>query len=148
MSIFRQALVHQIFFCSNRTNLKERYANSVLALNATTGKLLWSFQTTHHDLWDMDVPSQPSLGDYQLPNGQKVPAIYVLTKTGNFFVLNRETGEPLVLVEERPVPQTVAHDPQTFGEHYSATQPFTEINLAPPGKLTDTDMWGQLCSSS
>lgn len=126
----------------NRTNLKERYANSVLALNATTGKLLWSFQTTHHDLWDMDVPSQPSLGDYQLPNGQKVPAIYVLTKTGNLFVLNRETGEPLIPVEERPVPQTVARGPQTFGEHYSATQPFTEINLAPPGKLTDKDMWG------
>lgn len=126
----------------NRTELKERYANSVLALNATTGKLLWSFQTTHHDLWDMDVPSQPSLGDYQLPNGQKVPAIYVLTKTGNLFVLNRENGKPLIPVEERAVPQTVVRGPQTFGEHYSATQPFTEINLAPPGKLTDKDMWG------
>lgn len=126
----------------NRTELKERYANSLLALNASTGKLLWHFQTTHHDLWDMDVPSQPSLGDYQLPNGERVPAIYVLTKTGNLFVLNRETGEPLIPIEERPVPQGVTRGPQTLGEHYSATQPFSEIDLAPANKLTDKDMWG------
>ncbi|MEH8025502.1 glucose/quinate/shikimate family membrane-bound PQQ-dependent dehydrogenase [Gallibacterium anatis] len=125
----------------DRSELKERYANSVLALDATTGKLLWHFQTTHHDLWDMDVPSQPSLGDF-VQNGQKIPAIYVLTKTGNLFVLNRETGEPLVPIEERPVPQKVLLGPQTEGEHYSATQPFSKLDLAPKGKLSDKDMWG------
>lgn len=125
----------------DRSELKERYANFVLALDATTGKLLWHFQTTHHDLWDMDVPSQPSLGDF-VQNRQKIPAIYVLTKTGNLFVLNRETGEPLVPIEERPVPQKVLLGPQTEGEHYSATQPFSKLDLAPKGKLSDKDMWG------
>ncbi|MCP5775916.1 hypothetical protein NL389_39430, partial [Klebsiella pneumoniae] len=71
----------------HRTELDERYANSMLALNATTGKLVWNFQTTHHDLWDMDVPSQPTLTEIKDKNGNMVPAIYVLTKTGNAFVL-------------------------------------------------------------
>lgn len=126
----------------DRDHLKERFANSVLALNASTGELLWSFQTTHHDLWDMDVPSQPSLGDYTQADGTKIPVIYVLTKTGNLFVLNRETGQPVVPIEERPVPQTVKRGPQTFGEHYAATQPFSKISLAPQERLYGKDMWG------
>jgi quinoprotein glucose dehydrogenase len=80
----------------DRTELKERYANSMLAINASTGKLIWNFQTTHHDLWDMDVPSQPSLADIKDKSGQTVPAIYVLTKTGNAFVLDRRNGQPIV----------------------------------------------------
>lgn len=125
----------------NRTPLKERYANSVLALNATTGKLVWHFQTTHHDLWDMDVPSQPTLADITV-GGRLQPAILVLTKTGNLFVLNRENGKPIVPVQEKPVPQTVARGPQTAGEHYSPTQPFTDINLAPKERLSGKQMWG------
>ncbi|MDF7675163.1 membrane-bound PQQ-dependent dehydrogenase, glucose/quinate/shikimate family [Neisseriaceae bacterium ESL0693] len=127
----------------DRTPLKERYANSVLALNADNGHLIWHFQTTHHDLWDMDVPSQPSLMDLTLPTGQKVPAIYVLTKTGNVFVLNRETGEPIVPVTSKAVPQTVQRGPQTEGEHYAPRQPFSALNvLTPKRKLSDKDMWG------
>lgn len=126
----------------DRTELKERYANAMLALNASTGKLRWHFQTTHHDLWDMDVPAQPSLVDLQSQDGKVVPAIYVLTKTGNVFVLNRHTGEAIVPVEEKPVPVTVSRGPQTSGERYSPTQPFSALNLAPQDKLTDKDMWG------
>lgn len=126
----------------DRTELKERYANSMLAINASTGKLVWNFQTTHHDLWDMDVPSQPSLADIKNKAGQTVPAIYVLTKTGNAFVLDRRNGQPIVPVTEKPVPQTVKRGPQTKGEHYSKTQPFSDLNLAPQDKLTDKDMWG------
>ncbi len=114
----------------------------MLAINASTGKLVWNFQTTHHDLWDMDVPSQPSLADIKNKAGQTVPAIYVLTKTGNAFVLDRRNGQPIVPVTEKPVPQTVKRGPQTKGEFYSKTQPFSDLNLAPQDKLTDKDMWG------
>ena len=126
----------------DRTALKERYANSVLAINASTGKLIWHFQTTHHDLWDMDVPSQPTLADVKDKSGQMVPAVYVTTKTGNVFVLDRRDGKAIVPITERPVPQTVKRGPQTKGEHYSATQPFSDLDLAPQNKLTDKDMWG------
>ncbi|NNH88888.1 glucose/quinate/shikimate family membrane-bound PQQ-dependent dehydrogenase [Acinetobacter terrae] len=126
----------------NRTELAERYANSMLALNASTGKLVWDFQTTHHDLWDMDVPSQPSLADIKDKSGNIVPAIYVLTKTGNAFVLDRRTGEAIVPITEKPVPQTVKRGPQTKGERYSPTQPFSDFDLAPQDKLTDKQMWG------
>ena len=126
----------------DRGPLKERYANSILALDASTGHLIWHFQTTHHDLWDMDVPAQPSLMDVTKEDGQTVPAIYVLTKTGNVFVLDRRDGRPIVPVTEKPVPQGVARGPQTRSEHYAPTQPFSALNLAPRDKLTDKDMWG------
>ena len=126
----------------DRTELKERYANSVLALDASTGKLVWHFQTTHHDLWDMDVPSQPSLVDLKRPDGSMVPAIYVLTKTGQVFVLDRTNGKPILPVTEKAVPQDVKQGPQTAGEHYAATQPFSPLNMGPHANLTDKDMWG------
>lgn len=126
----------------DRDEYKERYANAILAINASTGKLQWHFQTTHHDLWDMDVPAQPSLADLKGENGQTIPAIYVLTKTGNAFVLNRHTGKPIVPVNELDVPQTVKWGELPEGERYSATQPFSDLNLAPKEKLTDKNMWG------
>lgn len=126
----------------DRHPLKERYANSVLALKGSTGELLWNFQTTHHDLWDMDVPSQPSLVDIKTAKGETVPAIYIVTKTGNVFVLDRRDGTPIVPITENPVPTSVKLGPQTKGEHYSATQPFSALNLAPTNKLKESDMWG------
>lgn len=126
----------------DRTELKERFANSILALDADTGKLKWHFQTTHHDLWDMDVPSQPTLVDLKTASGEVVPAVYVPTKTGNLFVLNRNTGEPVVPVTNKAVPQSVKLGPPTKGEHYSAEQPFSALNLAPQDKLRGKDMWG------
>lgn len=126
----------------NRDKNNERYANSVLALDASTGKLIWHFQQVHHDLWDMDVPSQPSLVDIKDRDGKMQPAIYVLTKTGLVFVLNRYTGEPILPYEEKPVPQTVQRGPATKGEHYSPTQPFSPLNLGPHQPLQGKNMWG------
>jgi quinoprotein glucose dehydrogenase len=100
----------------------DHYGSSVVALRGSTGEVVWSFQTVHHDLWDYDVPAQPMLVDLPVA-GRTVPALVQGTKMGLLFVLNRETGEPVFGVEERPVPQTGAEEP------ISATQPFP---LKPP----------------
>ncbi|ARU95446.1 glucose/quinate/shikimate family membrane-bound PQQ-dependent dehydrogenase [Tatumella citrea] len=121
----------------NRTPEQEHYASGILALNATTGKEVWFYQTVHHDLWDMDIPAQPSLADITDKDGNKVPVIYVPTKVGNIFVLNRVTGQLVVPAPERPVPQGAAK-----GDHTSATQPFSELTFRPEAKLTDSKMWG------
>jgi quinoprotein glucose dehydrogenase len=94
------------------------FANSVVALRGDTGERVWHFQTVHHDLWDYDVASPPVLFDVHR-NGKTIPAIGIGSKTGNFFILNRETGKPVFGVEERKVPQT-----DIPGEVSSATQPF------------------------
>jgi quinoprotein glucose dehydrogenase len=93
-------------------------ANSVTALNVETGKLVWSFQTTHHDLWDYDVPAQPTLGLVTY-KGATAPAILQPTKQGLIFTLRGDTGVPLIPVVERKVPQGGA-----FGEAVWPTQPF------------------------
>ncbi len=121
----------------NRTPEQEHYASGILALNATTGKEAWFYQTVHHDLWDMDIPAQPSLADITDKDGNKVPVIYVPTKVGNIFVLNRATGQLVVPAPERPVPQGAAK-----GDHTSATQPFSDLTFRPEAKLTDSKMWG------
>ncbi|UJF18734.1 glucose/quinate/shikimate family membrane-bound PQQ-dependent dehydrogenase [Vibrio sp. SS-MA-C1-2] len=121
----------------NRTPNQERYANSLLALNATTGKLVWSYQTVHHDLWDMDVPAQPTLANIKDKEGKTQKAIYVPAKTGNIFVLNRETGKLIVGAPEKPVPQGPAK-----GDRLSPTQPFSDLSFRPKNPLTGADMWG------
>ncbi len=98
-----------------------RWANSVVALRAADGRFVWGRQLVHHDLWDYDTASQPMLVDL-VREGATVPALVQLTKTGQVFVLNRETGEPVFPIEERAVPQdTVA------GETPSPTQPFSSL---------------------
>lgn len=94
------------------------FANSIVALEAETGKLVWYFQTVHHDLWDYDVACPPLLFDIQR-NGETIPALAVGPKDGNLFILNRETGKPIFGVEERPVPKT-----DVPGETTAPTQPF------------------------
>lgn len=81
---------------------KGLYGNCLLALNAETGKLIWHFQTVHHDVWDMDVPTAPALITVTR-NGKKIDAVAQTTKTGLVFVFDRETGTPLFPIEERPV---------------------------------------------
>jgi quinoprotein glucose dehydrogenase len=109
------------------------YANSVVALKADTGEMVWHFQTVHHDLWDYDVASQPLLFDQG-----NVPAVAVGSKTGNLFLLNRETGKPLFGVEERAVPKS-----DVPGEEASATQPFPVLpKPLVPQSLTAKDAWG------
>ena len=94
------------------------YANSIVALDANTGKMKWYFQVVHHDLWDTDLPAAPSLFDVTR-NGRKIPAMAVVSKNALMFILNRETGKPIYPVEERPVPKG-----DVPGEWYSPTQPF------------------------
>lgn len=94
------------------------YANSVTALNVETGAVVWSFQTTHHDVWDYDPPAQPTLGVVTY-KGRTAPAILQTTKQGMLFTLDAETGKPLIPVVERKVPQGGA-----YGESLWPTQPF------------------------
>ncbi|MDR5822514.1 glucose/quinate/shikimate family membrane-bound PQQ-dependent dehydrogenase [Caballeronia sp. LZ043] len=121
----------------HRTPDQERYASGLLALNATTGKLDWFYQTVHHDLWDMDLPAQPTIADITDQMGNTVPAIYAPAKTGNIFVLDRRTGKPIVPAPERPVPQGAAK-----GDRLSPTQPFSQLTFRPQKNLTGADMWG------
>ena len=100
------------------------FANSIVALKATTGEFLWGYQTVRHDLWDLDLASQPLLFDYIGANGQTRPALAQATKMGFVFILDRETGEPLHKVQERPVPQT-----DIAGEETAPTQRFPAIQL-------------------
>ena len=116
---------------------RNRYANSIVALHASTGKLVWAFQTVHHDLWDYDNASPPALVTVT-HGGASVPAVLQATKTGMLFVLERATGRPIFPVEERPVPAS-----DIPGEQASPTQPFTAV-IAPlsPHRLTLNDVWG------
>ena len=102
------------------TNL---YANSVVALEAATGKLRWYYQVVHHDIWDYDLSAPPTLLDVKR-NGQTIPALAQITKMGLLFILDRTTGKPVFGVEERPVPKS-----DTPGEVSWPTQPFP---LKPP----------------
>jgi quinoprotein glucose dehydrogenase len=114
-----------------------RYANSVLAIKASTGELVWHFQVVHHDVWDWDIPTHPLLVDITR-DGKKIPVVIVLTKTGVVFTLHRDTGEPFHEIEERPVPTDGIP-----GEELSPTQPFP---VRPPPLmrvgLSPDDAWG------
>ena len=94
------------------------FGNSLVAVSAETGDYIWHFQTVHHDLWDMDQPAPPALLDIQ-HEGETVPALALVGKTGLMYILDRVTGEPIFGVEERPV-----RAGSVPGEWYSPTQPF------------------------
>lgn len=117
-----------------------RYANSLVALDAATGKLAWHRQLIHHDVWDYDLAAQPTLVELR-HDGDVVPAVLQGTKTGYIFSFDRKSGEPIFDVEERPVPQD-----GVAGEHLSPTQPFP---VAPPAlvrtdPVDERDAWGML----
>ncbi|HEY6988017.1 MAG TPA: pyrroloquinoline quinone-dependent dehydrogenase [Bryobacteraceae bacterium] len=113
------------------------YANSVVALRGQTGERVWHFQTVHHDLWDYDVATPPLLFDLH-KDGKTIPAIAIGSKTGNLFILNRETGVPIFGVEERAVPKS-----DVPGENAWPTQPFPLRPLPlTPQKMTADDAWG------
>jgi quinoprotein glucose dehydrogenase len=113
------------------------YGSSVVALKADTGEVVWHFQTVHHDLWDFDVPCQPTL-THVVRDGEEIPVVIQATKMGLVFVLHRETGEPIFEVEEREVPQS-----DVPGEQTSPTQPFP-VKPAPlvGTHLDSEDAWG------
>lgn len=119
----------------NRSEAVERISSSVVALELATGRMRWVFQTVHHDLWDYDVPSQPTLVDLTI-NGATVPALVQPTKQGELFVLDRRTGEPVHEVREVPAPQGAAE-----GDFTAPTQPVSAVSFDPP-PLTGASMWG------
>lgn len=94
------------------------FGNCVVALDASTGKRIWHFQTIHHDLWDYDLPAPPNLVTLER-HGKKIDAVAQTSKVGFLYVLDRETGKPLFPIEERPVPAS-----DVPGEHAWPTQPF------------------------
>lgn len=121
-----------------RTPASETYSAGVTALEIATGKVRWTFQMTHHDLWDMDVGGQPTLVDLpgRNPGDAPRPALIASTKQGSLYVLDRRTGQPIVPVKETPVPQGAAK-----GDFTAPTQPMSALNLMPP-PLRERDMWG------
>ena len=113
------------------------FADSVVALRADTGVRVWHFQTVHHDLWDYDVASPPILFEWR-KDGRTVAAVGVASKTGHLFILDRETGTPLIPVEERAVPKS-----DVPGEVASPTQPFPSAPRAlAPTALKPDEAWG------
>jgi quinoprotein glucose dehydrogenase len=112
-------------------------ANSVVALDAATGRVAWAFQTTHHDVWDYDIPAQPTLGAVAF-GGHMTPAVIQGTKQGLIFTLARDTGQPVIPVDERPVPQDGAP-----GEQLSPTQPFPRLpRPLSPSTIKPEDAYG------
>jgi quinoprotein glucose dehydrogenase len=113
------------------------YANSLVALDAGTGEVVWHFQTVHHDLWDYDLPAPPALITVWR-NGRPIPAVAQATKMGLLFVLERDTGRPVFPVVERPVPAS-----DVPGEVVSPTQPFPLLpRPLVPHALDPEDAWG------
>ena len=114
----------------------EKFRDALVALDLQTGAFKWRYQSSNHDLWDRDNPSQPSLVDIDY-QGQKQPVVILPTKTGNLFVLNRLTGQPVY-----PVNQVkVSTEGGVAGEKFAATQPVSSLNFIPQ-PLTEKSMWG------
>jgi quinoprotein glucose dehydrogenase len=116
-----------------------RYTSSIVALQGSTGQVVWHFQFVHHNVFDYDTPSAPLLIDLPQPNGSKIPALVQNNKTGLIFVFDRATGKPLVPIVERNVPQSNA----VAGEKLSPTQPFPEgMPTLTPQSFSPDDVWG------
>ena len=126
------------YFGGQRLESSEQFASSVVAIDGETGSVRWSFQTTHHDIWDYDVPSQPVLIDLPGENGEKVPAVLVPTKRSEVFVLNRVTGEPIFDIQDLPVPQ----EGGVPEDYVAATQPFAVDLPNFREDLSEAKMWG------
>jgi quinoprotein glucose dehydrogenase len=114
-----------------------RFADSLLALDAKTGKLVWHQQLVHHDLWDYDLAAQPVLGDIEV-QGMPVPAVIQATKTGMLYIFDRTRGQALFPITEKPVPPSFV-----AGEQASPTQPFSSIpSLVSQRPVDPADAWG------
>jgi len=124
------------YYGVDRKDFENQYNSSIVAIDVTTGKPVWHFQTVHHDLWDYDLGSQPTLVDFPTATG-KIPAIIVPSKQGQIYVLDRKTGKPLFPVEERKVPSGGV-EPNKL----SKTQPYSGYAHLDQPALTEKDMWG------
>jgi quinoprotein glucose dehydrogenase len=115
----------------------DRFADSLLALDARSGQLVWQQQLVHHDLWDYDLAAQPVLGDVEV-QGVPVPAVIQATKSGMLYVFERTHGRPLFPVIEKRVPAS-----EVPGEQASATQPFSSLPALTPQRAVESDdAWG------
>jgi quinoprotein glucose dehydrogenase len=124
-------------FGPHRRPFDEKYSSSVVAVDIKTGAARWHFQTIHHDVWDLDVPSGPSLVDLPGPNGM-IPALVQPTKRGELFLLDRRTGKPIADVVEKPVSRNGVP-----GETLAKTQPYsTGMPSLAPDDLTENRLWG------
>lgn len=124
------------YYGGNRKDFENEFSSSLVAIDVTTGKPVWHFQTVHYDLWDYDLGSQPTLVDFPTESGT-VPAIILPSKQGEIYVLNRETGESLFPVEEKPAPQNGVE-----AENLSDTQPYSGYATLAKDRLKESDMWG------
>ncbi|WP_429298305.1 membrane-bound PQQ-dependent dehydrogenase, glucose/quinate/shikimate family [Paraburkholderia sp. GAS199] len=125
-------------FGAQRSAATDKHSSSIVALDATTGQERWVFQTTHHDLWDYDLPSKPVLYDAPDGKGGRVPALIQTSKRGEIYMIDRRNGQPIAAVEERKVPTDGAP-----GERVSPTQPYSVgmPEIREP-VLTEQRMWG------
>lgn len=125
------------YYGSDRSAEENEFATSLVALDATTGEEVWHFQTVHHDVWDYDLGSQVTLVDFPTDDGA-LPALVLPSKQGQIYVLNRETGESLFPVEERPAPKLGSVEP----DYIADTQPYSGYANLNQKPLTEQDMWG------
>lgn len=127
------------FWGAKRSPAAERFSSSIVALDVTTGRVRWSFQTVHHDIWDYDVPAQPALYDVPDGHGGTIPALIQVTKRGQIFMLDRRNGKPIAKVEERKVAQGGG----ALDDHLASTQPYsTGMPSLGTEPLTEARMWG------
>lgn len=124
------------YYSASRTAPEREYTTSLVALDVTTGKPAWHFQTVRMDVWDYDLGSQATLIDFPTDAGP-VPALVLPSKQGDMYVLDRRTGAPLVPFEERAVPQ-LGVNPELRAE----TQRFSQFHTLAKPVLTERDMWG------
>lgn len=124
------------YLSSSRRPAENEYSDSLVALDVTTGKPVWHFQSQHHGVWDYDLGSQASLVDFPTTTGL-VPALVLPTKQGDMYVLDRRTGKPLIGIDQRKVPGGGVEPDQR-----TATQPFSRFHTVRKSDLTARNTWG------
>jgi quinoprotein glucose dehydrogenase len=124
------------YYGALRKPYENEYNSSIVAIDVTTGKPVWHFQTVHYDVWDYDLGSQPTVVDISM-NGQVVPAVIQPSKQGEIYVLDRRTGKPIFPVEERKAPSGGVES-----KNISPTQPYSGYATLAFPPLREVDMWG------